>query len=184
MEKQYRAGDAQADAFYVDCGLTYSGAAATTISGLGHLEGQTVQVMADGAAHPDCVVTSGAITLSRSATKAQIGLACPATIQTTRIEAGAGDGTAQGKTKRINKVVMRFYNTLGGFAGPDPTNLDEINFRTGSDLMDHAPPLYTGDKMIEWPDGYNFDGYVTYQQVQPFPATVIAFMPQVHTFDR
>lgn len=184
LEKGYKTGDSQSDAFYVDCGLTYSGVAATTISGLSHLEGQTVQVLADGAAHPDCVVTSGAITLQRSATKAQIGLACPATIQTTRIEAGAGDGTAQGKTKRINKVVMRFYNTLGGFAGPDPTNLDEINFRTGSDRMDQAPPLFTGDKMIEWPDGYNFDGYVTYQQQQPFPATVVAFMPQLHTFDR
>lgn len=184
MEREYRTGDAQADAFYVDCGLTYSGSPATVISGLTHLEGQTVQVLADGAAHPDCVVTSGAITLSRSASKAQIGLACPATIQTTRIEAGAGDGTAQGKTKRINKVVMRFYNTLGGYAGSDADHLDEINFRTGSDLMDNAPPLFSGDKLIEWPDGYNFNGYVAYQQRQPFPATVVAFMPQVHTFDR
>ena len=50
--------------------------------------------------------------------------------------------------------------------------------------MDQAPPLFTGDKMIEWRDGYNFDGYMTYQQQQPFPATVVAFMPQVHTFDR
>lgn len=185
LEREYRDGDDQADAFYVDSGLTYSGSPATVISGLSHLEGETVQVLADGAAHPDCVVTSGAVTLSRSASKAQIGLACPATLQTTRIEAAAGDGTAQGKTKRINKVVMRFYNTLGGWVGPTPQNLtDEINFRTGSDLMDHAPPLYTGDKLIEWPDGYNFDGYITYQQRQPLPATIVAFMPQLHTFDR
>ena len=143
-----------------------------------------VQVLADGAAHPDCVVTSGAITLQRAASVAQIGLACPATVQTTRIEAGAADGTAQGKTKRINKCVLRFHNTLGAFAGPDDSNLDEINFRTGSDLMDQAPPLFSGDKLMEWPGSYDFDGYVMVRQEQPLPMTLVAVMPQLHTFDR
>ena len=50
---------AQADAFFVDSGLTYRGAEASTISGLGHLEGQTVSILADGAVHPQRVVTSG-----------------------------------------------------------------------------------------------------------------------------
>ena len=38
-----------------------------TISGLDHLEGQTVSILADGATHPDKTVSSGAITLDRSA---------------------------------------------------------------------------------------------------------------------
>jgi hypothetical protein len=184
LEREYQAGDAQADAFYVDCGLTYSGAAATTISGLSHLEGKTVQVLADGSAHPDRVVTSGAITLQRAASKVQIGLGFVSTIQTTRIEAGAGDGTAQGKTKRITKAVVRFYNTLGGFVGPDATRLDEIQFRKPTDPMDQAPPLYTGDKLVDWPGGYDFDGYAMVRQVQPLPMTLVALMPQLHTFDR
>lgn len=184
LEKGYQQGDAQADCFYVDCGLTYSGTAATTISGLSHLEGQTVQVLADGAAHPDRVVTSGAITLQLAASKVQVGLACPATLQTNRLEAGAGDGTAQGKTKRINKCVIRFKETLGGFVGPNDSNLDEIQFRTGSDDMDAAPGLFSGDKLVEWPGSYDFDGYVMVQQQQPFPMTVVSIMPQVHTFDR
>lgn len=184
LEREYRTGDAQADAFYVDCGLTYSGTAATTISGLSHLEGKTVQVLADGAAHPDCVVSSGAITLQRSATKVQVGLQYISNIQTTRIEAGAADGTAQGKMKRINKVVLRFLNTLGAKAGPDSSTLDTIQFRSGSDRMDSAPPLFTGDKLIEWPSGYDFDGFIYVRQDQPLPMTLVAAMPQVHTFDR
>ena len=185
MEREYVTGDAQADAYYVDSGSTYSGAAATTISGLTWLAGQTVQVLADGAAHPDCVVSAGGVvTLQRAATKVQIGFGYDSTLQTNRIEAGAGDGTAQGKTKRINKVVIRFYNTLGAQAGPDESNLDEIQFRKGSDPMDKPPPLFSGDKLIEWPDGYNFDGYVMVKQTQPLPMTVVAIMPQVHTFDR
>ena len=185
MDKEYVAGDAQEDAYYVDCGATYDSTPTTSITGLTWLAGQTVQVLADGAAHPDVTVSAGGVaTLVRSASVVQIGFACPATLQTNRIEAGAGDGTAQGKTKRINKVVVRFYNTLGGFAGPDASSLDEIQFRKGSDPMDEAPPLFSGDKLIEWPGGYNFDGYVMVKQTQPLPMTVVAIMPLVHTFDR
>jgi hypothetical protein len=156
----------------------------TSVTGLSHLEGQTVQVLADGAAHPDRTVTSGSITLQFPAIVAQVGLGYESTLQTNRIEAGAGDGTAQGKTKRINKCVIRFYNTLGAKAGPDENNLDEIQFRTGSDPMNAPPPVFTGDKLIEWPGGYDFDGYVMVKQDQPLPMTVVAVMPQVTTFDR
>ena len=80
--------------------------------------------------------------------------------------------------------MIRFYNTLGAKAGPDESSLDQIEFRTGSDLMDQAPPLFTGDKLMDWPGGYDFDGYVMVVQDQPLPMTVVAIMPQVHTFDR
>lgn len=184
LESEYADGDAQADAFYVDAGATYSGTPATTISGLSYLEGQTVQVLADGAAHPDRTVSGGAITLQIAASKVQVGLGYVSTLQTNRIEAGAGDGTAQGKTKRINKCVLRFYNTLGAKAGPDTSTLDEINFRTGSDLMNQPPPLFTGDKLMDWPGGYEFEGYLTVRQTQPLPMTLVALMPLVHTNDR
>jgi hypothetical protein len=81
-------------------------------------------------------------------------------------------------------VVIRFYNTLGAKAGPDASNLDEIQFRSGSDRMDAPPPLFTGDKLMDWPGGYDFDGYMMIKQTQPLPMTVVAIMPQVHTFDR
>jgi hypothetical protein len=184
LEREFQDGDAQEDCFYVDSGATYDGTAVSTISGLDYLEGQTVQVLADGAAHPDRVVTSGAISLQRSASVVQVGLGFPSLLKTTRIDAGAGDGTSQGKTKRITKAVIRFYNTLGAKAGPNETLLDTIEFRTGSNLMDQAPPLFTGDKLLDWSGGYDFDGYLTVKQDQPLPMTVIAIMPQVHTFDR
>lgn len=184
LEREYQNGDAQADCFYVDSGLTYSGSPVTTVSGLSHLEGQTVQVLTDGATHPNRTVSSGAITLQVAASKVHVGLACPATLAPTRLEAGAGDGTSQGKTKRINKLVLRFLNTLGCKAGPDLNTLDEIPFRTGSDPMDAPPPLFTGDKLMEWPGDYDFDGYMVVRQEQPLPMTVVAIMPQVHTFDR
>jgi hypothetical protein len=172
------------DAFFVDSGLTYDGAPVSSVSGLDHLEGQTVSVLVDGAAHPNRVVASGSISLQVSGSKIHAGLAAPAVLQTMRIEAGAGDGTAQGKTKRITKVVVRFLATLGAKAGASESELDEIQFRKPSDPMGQPPSLFTGDQMVEWPNGYDFDGYLMIKQDQPLPITVIAMMPQVHTFDR
>lgn len=184
MAAPYADGDDLADAFYVDSGATYSGAATSTITGLGYLEGETVDVLAGGASHPQCLVTGGAITLQRSVTKAQVGLPCPAVLQTMRIEAGAADGTAQGKTKRITRAIIRFLFTLGGRAGKDEDNADRIEFRTGSDPMDSAPPIFTGDKEVPWPAGYETEGRIMIIQDQPLPMTVAAIMPSVTTQDR
>ena len=172
------------DAFFVDSGLSYDGAPVTTVSGLGHLEGQTVAVLVDGAAHPNRVVTSGSISLQVSGSKVSAGLPYNSVLRTMRIEAGAADGTAQGKTKRITKAVFRFLATLGGKAGPDENNLDTIQFRSPPDPMNQHPPLFTGDQMVEWSGGYDFDGYLMAVQDQPLPMTVVAIMPQVHTQDR
>ena len=185
MELGYQTGDSQTyDVFYVDSGATYIGAPTTTISGLGYLEGKTVQILADGATHPDRLVNFGAINLQLPASVVHVGIGYDSVLQTNRIEAGAGDGTAQGKTKRIQKCVFRFMDTLGAQVGPDENTLDEIEFRNPNDPMNQPPPIFTGDKLMEWPDGYNFDGYIMVVQDQPLPMTVVAIMPQVHTFDR
>ena len=187
MDREYRDGDDQADAYYVDCGGTYSGAPTTTISNLDWLEGQTVQILADGATHPSKTVgeiTPGTIELQVAASTVHVGLGYDSVLQTNRIEAGSADGTAQGKTKRINKCIIRFYNTLGAKAGPDSDNLDELQFRSASDPMNAPPPIFTGDKLMDWPGGYDFDGYVMVVQSQPLPMTVVAIMPHVTTFDR
>ncbi len=172
------------DAFCVDCGLTYDSTPVSTISGLDHLEGKIVSILADGAAHPNRTVESGSVTLQRTASVVHVGLPYVSLLQTMRPEAGAGDGTAQGKTKRINKMVIRFLATVGAKAGPDVDHLDEIQFRSGSALMDAPVPLFTGDKIMEWPGGYDFDGYMIVEQDQPLPMTVVALMPQLQTQDR
>ena len=184
LEKDFSNGSGTVDAFFVDSGLSYQGTATTTLSGLDHLEGETVQVLVNGAAHPDRVVDNGSITLQEAATTASVGIGFESRLRTMRIEAGAADGTAQGKTKRITKVVFRLLNTLGAKAGPNFDGADIITFRRPSDPMGQPPALFTGDKLIEWPNGYDFDGYIAIKQDQPLPMTVIAIMPQVVTQDR
>lgn len=152
------------------------------LSGLGHLEGQTVQVLADGATHPDKVVTAGAITLNREAFVAHVGLSYTTKLTTMRVEAGAEQGVAQGKIKRIHKIVFRLLDTLGGRAGKEGKTLDEIMYRSSSAPMDGPPAVQTGDtREMHWPEGYETEGRVTIVQDQPLPMTVVAIMPELST---
>jgi hypothetical protein len=109
------------------------------------------------------------------------GLPCPAKIKTMRLEAGAADGTAQGKTKRIHGCILRLLNTVGGSAGPAEDNLDELLFRDPAAMMDEPLEPFDGDKELAWPGGYDTDAYLMYVNDQPLPATVVAFLPSVVT---
>ncbi len=172
------------DAFFVDCGLTYDSTPSTTISGLDHLEGETVSVLADGAAHPDRTVSGGSITLNRSASVVHIGFGYNSNVQTLNIEAGAADGTSQGKTKRIHRVALRLHKTLGLKFGPSDSSLDEMTFRTSADAMDSPPALFTGDKSINWNGFYETEGSMYFRQDQPLPFTLLGVFPQLVTQDR
>jgi hypothetical protein len=182
MENIYFGTDID-DAFYVDSGLTYDSTATTTISGLNHLEGETVQILADGSAHPDKVVSGGVVTLDRSASTVHVGYSYDSKMQTLRLEAGADDGVSQGKIKRIHGVTVRFIDTVGAEVGPDENNLDRIPFRDSSMNMDEAVPMFDGDKEITFPSGYDNDARVFVRQTQPLPMTILAVMRRSNTFD-
>ena len=167
---------------YVDSGLAYSGSATTILSGLNHLEGETVKVIVNGATHPDRVVSSGQISLDRSATTAKVGLGYVSSLQTMRLDEGAR-GTDQTKTKRIYDVTVRFFETVGAKVGPNETNLDEIPFRDSSASMSDPVPLFTGDKETEFPSDYGTDGFVLVKQEQALPMTILAIYARLELYD-
>ncbi len=169
---------------FLDSHLTYSGSSVSSLSGLSHLEGQTVSILADGSVHANKVVNSGAVTLDRSVTKAVIGLSYDSILQTMRIEGGAAEGTSQGKTKRISKVVLRLFETVGVKVGPSLSNLEIIPFRTtSSNLSAPVNTLLAGDKEIEFNDDYNSDGFIFIKQDQPLPCSILSIYPTLVTSD-
>lgn len=171
------------DDFFVDSGTCFNGAPSTVVSGLDHIEDETVQILADGAVVPDQVVTNGAITLTKAASRINVGLGYQSDLETMRIEAGSANGSAQGKIKRINKVDFRFFETLGAKFGPNENKLDIIHFRSTSDPMDSSPPRFTGDKEESLDGGYGTEGRIFIRQDQPLPMTILAIMPRVRTND-
>jgi hypothetical protein len=168
---------------FLDSQLDYSGSATTTITGLDHLEGQAVSILADGSTHPDKTVSSGAITLDRSSTKVKVGLSYTSLLQTMRLDAGAANGTSQGKTKRIYDISLRLFESVGVEVGPDLSNMERIPFRSSADDMDTAIPVFTGDKEIEFRGNYETDGFIFVRQTQPLPLTVLSLYPNLVTND-
>ncbi len=168
---------------FLDSQLDYNGSATTTISGLSHLEGQTVSILADGATHADKVVSSGSITLDRSATKVKVGLSYTSLLQTMRIDAGARDGTSQSKTKRIYEITIRLFESVGVEVGPDLNNLERIPFRSSANAMNQGITPFTGDKEVEFRGNYETDGFVFVRQTQPLPLTILSLYPRLVTND-
>jgi len=179
-------GNAPEDAFFADGGLTYDGPPVTTITGLFHLAGETVQVLVDGATHPAVVVSAtGTIPLNAAASVVHVGFAYPSDGQCLRFEAGSATGTAQGKIQRHHIVIFRLYESLGLQVGPDFEHLTELTFRETSDLMDQPVPLFTGDKDdFTWDGDYSTEAYICWRWNSLLPGTILAVMPELVTQDR
>lgn len=155
-----------------------------TLTNLWHLEGETLKINAEGATHPDVVVENGRAVLVRPVGYAVAGLGYASRLQTMRIEAGSADGTAQGKTKRINEVTFRVLQSLGGEAGPDFENMAVLKYRTTAVPLGQPPRIADDDLRILWEKGYETKGRLAIRQTAPFPMTVVAILPQVTTYDK
>lgn len=184
LMKPFSFGGVTTGAFFVDSGLAYSGSAVTTLSGLHHLQGETVSILANGASHQDKTVANGAVGLNVSTTVAAIGYGYTSVMETLRLEAGSVDGTSQGKPKRIHAITVRLHETVGAEIGSGSDKLDRIYFRDSSMPMDQAVPLFTGDKDVEFEGGFDDDDRIYARQTQPLPLTVLALFPRMNTFDK
>jgi hypothetical protein len=142
----------------VDAGMSYSGVSTSTITGLAYLNGATVDVLGNGLVQRQKVVSGGQITLDSPVTSAEVGLHFPSTIETLRPEAGGDAGTAQGAHKRYNQIFARLYNTMSV-----TINGNLISF----------PSLFSGDQRIS-NTGWDRDAYITIQQTQPLPLTLLS----------
>lgn len=171
------------DARHLECGLVYDSVPASTFYPT-WLEGVTVAVMADGAVIPSQTVTGGEITLTKQYSMVYLGIPYTGRLRTMRLEGGSAEGTSQGKTKRLAKVVCRLNRSLGGRVGNSFDDLQNILYRTPQDLMNVSPPLFSGDKILALTSGFETDGYLCLEQNQPLPLDLLAFYPQFTTSDR
>lgn len=166
-------------AFFVDCGLTYNGAAADTISGLEHLEGKTVNILADGAVHPTRMVTNGSISLDIDASLVHIGLPIEADIQTLPVAVALQDGSfGQGHFKNVNKAWLRVYRSSGIFIGPDDDHLVEAKQRT-NEVYGAPAALKSEEIPILMSPSWGDSGQVHIRQVDPLPLTVVSLTAEV-----
>jgi hypothetical protein len=184
LEPGHEEGEPQSACYFVDCGLSYSGAPISELQGLDHLNGETVTVLADGGVHRPLTVVNGRITLDQPAAVVHAGLGFTSYVSPMPVDDGAARGTAQGKTKRIDHVDVRVFQSLGFTSGPSLARQTPIKFRDASVPLGTAPPLFTGDIAIEFDGDYGPDAPLWFVQSQPLPMTILALMPEVTTHER
>lgn len=141
-----------------------------TVTGLNHLAGRTCSIVADGGTQADKDVDNGGtVTIDRPANIVIVGLPYTSYIKTNRLVP-----QAMGEPKRINKVHIRFYRSLGcTVAKTLEEKGQDISFRE-NELNLESPGVYTGDKSILLIDEYNDDGYIYLIQREPLPFNICA----------
>ena len=153
---------------FLDSMISYEGSATASVSGLAHLEGKTVQITADGAVHPDLVVSSGAITLNYTATDIKVGLKYVSKLTPTRPGSNAGSGTTLGKMKRWNEIFVRLeQSAIPIINGQRPP------VRSPSTNFGNQEPLVSEDINVR-NQGYDRDGRINIEQDLPLPCHIVS----------
>jgi hypothetical protein len=159
------------DAFFVDCGDTYDGPPTQIISGLWHLEGQTVNILGDGAVFPPQVVEDGQIELEHPVSKAHIGLPIVASLKTLPVTIEAAPTFGPSYVKNVSRAFLQVHRSGGIFVGPDFDNLVEHKQRT-DEPWGSPPRLISGEVEVPLTTTWSKDGAVCVRQTAPLPLTV------------
>ncbi len=152
----------------------------TLISGLDHLEGETVTILGDGNVFPAQVVLNGGVTLSQPCSKVTVGLAYTAQLQTLYLD--TGEPTIQGKRKNITAMTARVDQTRGlsmGQTFDDLTGYKDRNLNTIGQPIE----LFTGDQRMIIGGGWTTEAQVCIEQSWPLPATVLGVVPEIQVGD-
>ena len=157
--------------------LTNYEVARNVISGLTYLEGKTVSILADGAVHPERVVSSGSITLERAGSVVHIGLPYASDLNTLPMALQV-EAFGQGRVKNINHVWLRVLESSGIFAGPSADKLVEAKQRT-TEPYGTPPNLKTEDIKIMLSPAWQDNGQLFVRQTDPLPLTVVGLTLEV-----
>jgi hypothetical protein len=131
--------------------------------------------LADGAPHPDVVVDGGEITLQYTAEKIIAGLPFTAVIEPTYLETADPGSITKAFQKRILRTCIEFWESLGCEISADGgLNYFPIEFRTVSDSMDTAPPLFSGIKEDVVSGAVGRQVSVILRSSQPLPMNVLS----------
>jgi len=149
----------------------------TVISGLDHIEGKTVSILADGSVEEQQVVTNGTITLPQPVAKAHIGLPYNSDFQTLAIAGDLSKGSLIGQQVNVGKVQIVTQETRGLFVGPNENKLYEIPQRQFENWGEPTR-LKTGVVEVIC-DGSWADGSFLVRQPLPLPVTILAVIPDV-----
>lgn len=163
------------EAWFVDSGLEYAGAPATTIGGLTHLIGRTVNVLADGVAlaGPFVVGSTGEIELPASASFVKVGLPIVADLETLDLDIQGTEVRAK-KKKVANVTILVEASSRGFYVGPNAEKLS-LTRRESWDASQTIDGAVEAVVSTTWSQ----TGRVFIRHTDPTPLTVLGIIPNV-----
>jgi hypothetical protein len=171
--------------FFVDSGLTYSGAAVTSVTGLAHLNGREVAICADGSMRQAQTVSGGTVAISGTAARTvHVGLAYRSTVIDLPPAIDTQAGPLQGMAQRLVGVTLRLHETGLIHVGGPGERTTEVQFRTTADAIGEAVPLFTGERDVTTFADWGPTAQVRITTTAPLPMTVLAIVKKVEANDR
>jgi len=162
------------EAYFLDCGLRYDGDPEQVFTGLDHLEGEEVHILADGAVEPPQVVYGGSITLDAPASKVAVGLPYTTNIETLPAAFEGAPAVGQGMLKNVVAAHLRVNRSGPYLVGPSFDDMVSPPDRHVSDDYDSPPALRTEEERVQLPGSWDTDGTVCVRQDLPLPFTLVA----------
>lgn len=145
--------------------------ARNSLSGLDHIEGKEVSILADGAVEPQQVVVGGTVNISRASVKVHAGLPYTSNIQTLPLTMNV-EAFGQGRVKNVNQAWVRVYQSSGMFVGPSETKLTEAKMRT-TEPYGSPPSLRSDEINVNITPTWANSGQLYIRQSDPLPLTVV-----------
>lgn len=144
LTKVFDTLDDKDDAYYLDDGLTLTDSPATTAwSGVTHLEGETVSVVADGAVDADVTISGAAFTTTLAVSKVHVGYHRASELTPVPFEVPIDAGVSVGKVKDVHKVHIRVHRSGTFRIGQKGGNLDRVFLHDGGANLGESIPLVT-----------------------------------------
>ncbi|MBL8659855.1 MAG: hypothetical protein JNM75_08885 [Rhodospirillales bacterium] len=161
----------------VDAGILASASTAqATWGGLNHLDGLEVKIVADGAVHPDVVVSLGSIMLSAEACEISAGLAFTHVIEPLPAVMPGTDGGGLGRRVRPVALTFRFLETAALYIDTGRGIVDHPFPRRGTSPLGTQAASFTGDQCLR---AYGWRGDLSRSvwriaQSEPLPFTLLS----------
>lgn len=160
-----------------------------TFSGASIMANQTVKAYIDGRPMVDQYISSDNLS-TVGATSAvagtgyyanmTLGYSYPSFVELHNLEGNPQGGLDQGKTKKINKVMVRILNSLGLKYGDSASTLLEEDFDEQGSPSEYRD-LKSADYILDWDGDFEQSGTIRLQGDGPYPLQIQAVIADMDT---